>query len=146
MLTFEHGLSMNKHEPTMRCSPVLSEESAAHLSLGHTPMPNFLFSRQHYPLYPPCFGAITHFKDNNKNNSTAVPKRARSAVVHGAEQTPSPRGSCLSLALLLEQQQLKPTSLAGLTDVVFKWNITSTPERACRHFLCRICWGEGGRG
>lgn len=61
-LTFEHGLSINKHKSATRPSPMLFEEPVTHLSLGHTPMPNFLFSKQHYPLYPPSFEAITHFK------------------------------------------------------------------------------------
>lgn len=107
-----------------------------------TPMPNFLFSEQHYPLYPPLWSNYS-FRENNR---TVVPKRVRSAVVRGAEQTSSFGVSCLSLALLLKQDQHKPTSLAGLTDIAFKSSITSTPERARRGFLCRVCWGEGGCG
>lgn len=53
-----------------------------------TPMPNFLFSSQHYPLYPPLWGNYSF----PRNNSAVVAGRARSAVGRGAEQTSSTHG------------------------------------------------------
>lgn len=134
MLTSECSLSMNKHKPAPRHSPKLFEKSVAHLSLGHTHA-QFSFQQTALCSVPPTLKQLLI----SRNNRTVVPKRVRSAVVRGAEQTSSFGVSCLSLALLLKQDQHKPTSLAGLTDVAFKSSITSTPERARRGFLCRVC-------
>lgn len=76
-MTFEHGLSINKHKPTTRPSLMLFEESALTCHLGTHPCPIFFSANSIIPRTPLALRQLLI----SRNNSTVFPIQPSSVAL-----------------------------------------------------------------